>query len=278
MSGFVYTAGGTVPADVAKTYRYDPVANTWDDASIADLPVTRWGAASDAYNGGWLLAGGYVNGNVATSISNSALWWNPNTNTWTEYGPMTAARARMGAASAAGSFYAVGGRGAADGDPFAGHTDNQREQCTVATPTPTATPAANILVGHVTYQGIAQPYTRNLQAITLTLCVGGVQQNYVTSTDTTGHFTVTLTLPTGNYNYKVKSFKNLSNGGTLTLNAGTTNMEFGTLRAGDANNNDIVNTTDFTLLKNAFGTSNNLNTDFNNDGITNTTDFTLSKG
>ena len=39
-----------------------------------------------------------------------------------------------------------------------------------------------------------------------------------------------------------------------------------------------MNTTDFTLLKNAFGTSNNLNTDFNNDGITNTTDFTLQKG
>ena len=103
-------------------------------------------------------------------------------------------------------------------------------------------------------------------------------QNFVTSTDSTAHFTVTLALPTGNYNYKVKDYKNLSNGGTLTLNPGTTNVEMGTLRAGDANNNDVVNTTDFTLLKNAFGTSSNLNTDFNNDGITNTTDFTLLKG
>src|SRR5436305_2598189 len=51
---YVYVAGGTVPADVSKTYRYDPAANTWDDAAIADLPGTRWGAASDLLKGKWL--------------------------------------------------------------------------------------------------------------------------------------------------------------------------------------------------------------------------------
>jgi len=32
-----------------KTYIYDPGANTWDDASIADLPCERWGAAGVVY-------------------------------------------------------------------------------------------------------------------------------------------------------------------------------------------------------------------------------------
>lgn len=143
---------------------------------------------------------------------------------------------------------------------------------------PTTTPGPAMLVGHVTYQGIAQPGTRNQQAITLTICVGGATQNYVQSTDSQGFFTATLGLGAGNYNYKVKSYKSLANAGTLALAGGTTNQEFGTLRAGDTDNNNTVNTTDFNRVKGAFGTSSNPFTDFNNDGITNTSDFNVLKG
>src|SRR5690606_1609822 len=76
---YVYVAGGiaaeTGSTSSVKTYRYDPGTNTWDDAAIADLPVSRWGAASSitTYNGGWVIAGGYV----ADTISASAIQWDP---------------------------------------------------------------------------------------------------------------------------------------------------------------------------------------------------------
>lgn len=151
-----------------------------------------------------------------------------------------------------------------------------------ATDTPTATytttPTPGIqLIGHVTYQGIAQPSVRNVQAITLTLCLGGTPQDFVQNTDSQGFFTVTLVTGPGNYNYLVKSYKNLGNAGTVGLANGTSNVEFGTLGAGDTDNNNLVNTVDFNRLKTAFGTASNPSTDFNNDGITNTTDFGLQR-
>ena len=59
-SGFIYVAGGKDGGGSAtnKTYRLDPVANTWDDAAIADLPATRAETAGDMLNGRWILAGG----------------------------------------------------------------------------------------------------------------------------------------------------------------------------------------------------------------------------
>jgi hypothetical protein len=147
----------------------------------------------------------------------------------------------------------------------------------IASATATDTPIGTTLIGHVTYQGIAQPGTRNVQAITLTLCIGGTPQNFVQDTDSQGFFTVTLGTAAGTYNYGVKSYKYLGNAGSVGLSSGTNNVEFGTLRAGDTDNNNLINTTDFTRLRNAFGTSSNPFTDFNNDGITNTTDFSLQR-
>ena len=75
--GFVYGAGGINSSAgsvgfTLKTYRYDPVANTWDDAAIADLPATRWGAATAFYSPDVVLAGGYVTGAATANISNTA--------------------------------------------------------------------------------------------------------------------------------------------------------------------------------------------------------------
>jgi len=53
----------------------------------------------------------------------------------------------------------------------------------------------------------------------------------------------------------------------------------GTQRAGDLNSthDNVVNITDFNVLKGVFGTASPAG-DLNNDGVTNVTDFTLLKG
>src|SRR5439155_5677594 len=97
--GFIYAGGGIDAATStasAKTYRYTPGTNTWDDAGIADLPATRWGAASSFYGGGGVLAGGYVGGSATANISNTVVSWNPGTNSWSSSLPnMLGERARM---------------------------------------------------------------------------------------------------------------------------------------------------------------------------------------
>jgi hypothetical protein len=130
---FIYVAGG-VAAETGstaslKTYRYDPATNTWDDAAIADLPNSRWGAASSvtSYNGGWVLAGGYVDGTAAANLSATVTEWNPATNTWTALPSMLSARSRMSGAVLNGAFHVIGGRSSAGG--FGGTNDNQRLFC-----------------------------------------------------------------------------------------------------------------------------------------------------
>jgi len=133
LGNYIYGAGGNAFPD--KTYRYDPTTNTWDDAAIADLPAGRTAAASGAYNGRWILAGGDVN----FAISTSAIAWDPATNTWSDLPNMVQARDYLAGAPAGQSFYAVAGSSA----PGTGTNDNQQYTevpCGTPTPTPTATP------------------------------------------------------------------------------------------------------------------------------------------
>ena len=131
LGSYIYAGGGNASPD--KTYRYDPGTNTWDDAAVADLPAGRSSAASAAYNGRWLLAGGDVN----FAISTSAIAWDPATNTWNNLPNMVQARDNLEGATAGQSFYAVAGD-SAPGNPT---NDNQQytEVCATTTPTPTAT-------------------------------------------------------------------------------------------------------------------------------------------
>jgi N-acetylneuraminic acid mutarotase len=133
--GFVYGAGGiqsvgSVASD--KTYRYDPATNMWDDAAIADLPATRWGAASSitpyGVNNGWVLAGGYVAGTATANISPTVIRWNPTTNVWDSLTSMAGERSRMTGAVLAGSFYVIGGRSLASSG-FVGTNSNQKLLC-----------------------------------------------------------------------------------------------------------------------------------------------------
>jgi len=115
VGSYVYAGGGNASSD--KTYRYDPATDTWEDAAIADLPAGRSAAASGAYNGRWLLAGGDVN----FAISTSAIAWDPATNTWNNLPNMVQPRDNLGGATAGQSFYAVAGN-SAPGTPT---NDNQ---------------------------------------------------------------------------------------------------------------------------------------------------------
>jgi len=131
LGNYIYAGGGNASPD--KTYRYDPSTNTWDDGAIADLPAGRSSAASGAYNGRWLLAGGDVN----FATGNSAIAWDPATNTWSDLPNMVQARDNLEGATAGQSFYAVAG----DFGPGLPTNDNQQytETCTTTTPTPTPT-------------------------------------------------------------------------------------------------------------------------------------------
>src|SRR6516162_4546241 len=134
LGNYIYAGGGNASPD--KTYRYDPSTNTWDDAAIADFPAGRSSAASGAYNGRWLLAGGDVN----FATSNSVIAWDPATNTWSDLPNMVQARDNLEGATAGQSFYAVAG----DFGPGNPTNDNQQytETCGTSTPTPTATATA----------------------------------------------------------------------------------------------------------------------------------------
>jgi hypothetical protein len=185
-----------------------------------------------------------------------------------------------------GGNYSLGGT---SGQPGAGAMQNGQWSvqggfwvaASNATPTASPTPAFVVLVGHVTWQGPpAQPSVRQQLPITLTLCVSSAPVSYGATTDPSGFFTVTTSLPTGSYNWRAKGSKYLATSGTALLTAGaTTQVEMGQQKAGDTDNthNNIVNITDFNVLKNVFGTS-SATGDLNNDGVTNITDFNLLKG
>ena len=138
LGSYIYAGGGNASPD--KTYRYDPGTDTWDDAAIADLPAGRSSAASGAYNGRWLLAGGDVN----FAISNNVIAWDPATNTWNDLPNMVQARDLLAGATAGmtepGSFYAVAGNSGV-GTPSNDNQQYTETPCATPTPTPTATPS-----------------------------------------------------------------------------------------------------------------------------------------
>ena len=123
LGSYIYAGGGN--ASPTKTYRYDPNTDTWDDAAIADFPAGRSSAASGAYNGRWLLAGG----DVDFATSNGVIAWDPATNIWNDLPKMVQARDNLEGATAGQSFYAVAG----DFGPGNPTNDNQQYTETCAT-------------------------------------------------------------------------------------------------------------------------------------------------
>lgn len=158
------------------------------------------------------------------------------------------------------------------------------------TSTPTDTPAATpVLVGHVFWQGRpAQPHARQALPITVTLRLqsGGPYYDYTgLTTDASGFFTIPMgALLNGLYNIRVKDPKYLASSTSLNLTgASVTNVELGTQLAGDADNNNVVNATDFSIMKNTFGKGPgdpgyDDRADFDGNQVVNTTDFSILKG
>lgn len=111
---FIYTAGGqnTSEAASSKTYRYDPVANAWNDAAIADLPAGRYAAVAAFLNGGFTVAGGYVGGTGSPDV----LMLDAASNTWGQFvlgRTMLTGRGDLGGAILSGRLHVIGGRSAA---------------------------------------------------------------------------------------------------------------------------------------------------------------------
>ena len=79
--GYLYGAGGTTigGTDTNKSYRYDPVANSWNDAAVTDLPAARSEAGYDVLNGRFVVAGGNASGidgsALALDLSNPSGAW-----------------------------------------------------------------------------------------------------------------------------------------------------------------------------------------------------------
>ena len=101
--------------------------------------------------------------------------------------------------------------------------------------------------------------------------------------DARGVYTINLNsnnIPPGSYKWRLRGVKYLANCGTVVIPAcppAITNLEHGTLRAGDINGDNLDNASDFTRLKNRFGQACTCPEDLNNDGIVNTSDFNFLK-
>lgn len=141
---------------------------------------------------------------------------------------------------------------------------------------------AHVLTSHLTWQGhAAQPNAANQQPINLVIKKGtDPRTTYPTqTTNSNGNFTVTAGVPEGSYTWWAKGSKFLSNSGTVALGSTQVQtLEMGTLRAGDANNDNVITTLDFNILRTTFGSATDLRADFNDDGVTNSLDFTLMRG
>jgi hypothetical protein len=150
-------------------------------------------------------------------------------------------------------------------------------------PPPPSTP---LIVGHVSWQGApAQPDPRQQEPVTLTLRSGATEVDFpLQNTDSYGYFTDTLpTLSPGVYNWRIKGPKFLANGGSVTLTGSSiTNLEAGLMKAGDANDDNVVNITDFSIMRNTFGKTLGQGGydgrgDFNRDELVNVIDVALHK-
>ncbi len=136
-------------------------------------------------------------------------------------------------------------------------------------PTPTLTPVAVTLRGHVTLQGRPSP-PDDRWVVPLTVGIGGT--NYGATTDRSGYFTITA-LATGNYDICVKNSHALSTKTNVTLVTGLNQVELGTLREGDSNNDDKVSIIDFSILAAGFSPGYDARADFNQDGQVTIIDF-----
>jgi hypothetical protein len=139
------------------------------------------------------------------------------------------------------------------------------------------------LVGSVTLQGRpARPHASWSVPLTASFTLQGQSTPAYTlplTTDSMGVFTATSITP-GTYTVKVKNSHTLQNVYSTTLSAGVSTFDFGTLREGDANNDNYVTLVDFSILASTFGKcmgdpGYDDRADFNEDQCVSLLDFSL---
>jgi hypothetical protein len=140
---------------------------------------------------------------------------------------------------------------------------------TCPSPQPTAT-----LNGTLTLQG-RNPSSGTVQ---VRVTIGGNATNYDV-TVTNGAFSLTG-LPTGSATIRVKHGQSLAVAQAATLASGANSVNFGTLRAGDVNNDNAVSLSDFSLLATTFNRTSgqagyDARADLNGDGAVTLADFSL---
>ncbi|MBW4438444.1 MAG: right-handed parallel beta-helix repeat-containing protein [Pleurocapsa minor GSE-CHR-MK-17-07R] len=147
------------------------------------------------------------------------------------------------------------------------------------TPTITLTPpAADVLSAVVAMQGRTGPGLAT--TFTLELYEGSsLVGTYSPTSDSLGGFSV-AGLPAGTYTAWLKHPKYLAAMATITLPQTVGQISFGTLLAGDANNDNVVTLLDFSLLAASFGLNSSqggfdTRADLNNDNIVTLLDFSL---
>jgi len=94
------------------------------------------------------------------------------------------------------------------------------------------------------------------------------------TTDDSGEFVLSNLAP-GLYDLRIKNSHTLANlKRAILLMPGLNAVSLGTLLEGDANDDNVIDIVDFSLLRAVFGTG-NMSADFNQDGIVDVFDFSL---
>jgi hypothetical protein len=118
---------------------------------------------------------------------------------------------------------------------------------------PTPTPGTGILNGSVMLErlGVTPPNPSWSIPLTLRICSGGSPGDaFITSTDQSGHFSVAV--PGGTHDFLIKNSHTMANyvaGITVPTGGSTGLISFGTLHEGDADDDNLVISWDFFILK-----------------------------
>ncbi len=151
---------------------------------------------------------------------------------------------------------------------------------------PTTTPAPARLEVRALLEGYATNGNGN-QAASITMRLTRISNNSIVfnstvTTDSSGGFTI-LNLSPGMYRMRIKNNKTLAATLDFTFGGGTQSLTMPLLLVGDANNDNTINVSDFSLVAVAFGKSlgasgYDTRTDFNGDATINIADFSLLAG
>ena len=116
--------------------------------------------------------------------------------------------------------------------------------------------------------------------LTADLYQNGVLVTQHTPTTTTAGTFALPNIPQGEYTLWVKPPQYLAVAPSVNLNAPAVSLDAGTLKAGDADNSNLINTNDFTILSTSFGktvgqTGYDARADFDGNNLVNVSDYSL---